>query len=61
MTRKREENRVYHERYNAKRQNKSVSFRTDSPLESELLKFANSMGNFGEWVKTKLREEMKKH
>lgn len=56
----RQESRVYHERYNSKRRNKTVSFRTDSPIESELLKFADTLDNFGEWVKTKIREEIRK-
>ena len=60
MERVRQPNRVYDQRYNAKRKNKSISFKLDNEMDCELLKVADAMPNFGEWVKEKLREHIKK-
>lgn len=55
----RQETKVYHARHNAKRKNRTVSFRLDTQ-ERELYEFAGTLPNFGEWVKGKIKQEINK-
>lgn len=46
-----------HRKYNQKRKNKTVSFLIEG--EADLLNFADSI-DFSDWVKCKIRQEIKK-
>lgn len=46
-----------HQKYNKKRRNKTVSFFIES--EADLLSFADSI-DFSNWVKRKIKQEIKK-
>lgn len=53
----RKESKEYHRKHNEKRKNKTVSFRVDIEEEMQLLEYVETLPNFAEWVKDKLRAE----